>query len=536
MRPTSSWRRVAVAALVPAAIGCQLAAAREHATAAASAERPLVVQGTQIIERTSGRAVTLRGVAVAGNSKVPHANATRRDTFVPFDFVDSSDPDQKKHDPIQVLAAQGFNTIRLLFLWEAYEPTEGATDEDYLASMVAIAKAASDAGIYTVVDFHQDGFSRYVAGHAETVDFHGIHASGCGDGFPKWANTSYHLVDVTPDNGPGCKDWPTYVARDPAMHQSWHELYHGAITFGHEGLVPTVTRTFKVRDAFLNMVENVASSFASVPNVIGYDLLNEPWSGVIDAVGSGTETTELLALYTDEVARIRKADPDSIMFVEGAVWTNTGFDTEMARPSFDNFVYAPHFYDPVTLKTRKKWLGQSLVIDNGFDTMRKRAATWGVPLWVGEFGMHAEAEGAADYMAAVYGQLDREVTSGSQWVYTPGWTPMLRDGWNAEDTSILDDKDQPRPNYEIRPYPTFTAGAPRSLSVTHDGERALVVDYAWDASDADGTTEIVVPQALEAKKVTATGGEASTSCTADGDRVRCHAEEGAASVSIRVER
>ena len=34
------------------------------------------------------------------------------------------------------------NAVRLLFLWEAYEPERGEYDEAYLGRMVAIARAA----------------------------------------------------------------------------------------------------------------------------------------------------------------------------------------------------------------------------------------------------------------------------------------------------------------------------------------------------------------------------------------------------------
>lgn len=61
--------------------------------------------------------------------------------------------------------------IRLVVSREAYEPERGAYRADYLAAMVDIAQAASRRGLYVIVDIHQDGFARNLAG-------------GCGDGVP----------------------------------------------------------------------------------------------------------------------------------------------------------------------------------------------------------------------------------------------------------------------------------------------------------------------------------------------------------------
>ncbi|WP_182830355.1 cellulase family glycosylhydrolase [Tautonia rosea] len=383
--------------------------------------------------------ILLRGINLAGDSKVP--------PFAPR--VGPVDLDR--------VAELGFNVIRLLFVWEAYEPSPGVYDEAYLASVMTVAAEASRRGVFTIVDFHQDGFSR--------------HASyGTGDGFPRWA-VSPRGRPSTPNNGPLSSDWPLMMALDPTTHLSFADFY--ADTYGF-------------RSQYLLMISRVASSFATIPGVIGYDLINEPW---------GDERRELAPLYRDAAAVVRSVHPSAILFLEGHVKTNTGIQTRLPRPEFDAAVYAPHYYNPSTIVLRH-WHGLTTTMDLAFHHMTSTAEAWNCPLFVGEFGMDARVTGSGAYVEEVYDRLDAAFASGAHWNLTPGWTEQLKDGWNGEDFSILDPSGRIRSNFRPRPYPRATAGVPKRFAFNRGSSRfkTSTLDYDWIHDPNRGETEVFVPR------------------------------------------
>jgi endoglycosylceramidase len=400
----------------------------------------LRVAGRRFVD-PAGRTVILRGVNVSGGAKVP--------PFLPVTNVSSLDR----------LRSCGFNVIRLVFVWEAFEPFAGRYDENYLAQIRAIADAAWVRGLYVIVDFHQDGFARCVS-------------RGSGDGFPFWA-VSHRASVVTPDNGPACRRWPILMATDPGMHRSFADFYADV----------NGTRT-----RYLRMLGRVAAALASSPGVIGYDVINEPW---------GRERTEIGPLYMDAAAAIRAVDPTAILFLEGHVTTNAGLQTRLDRPALENFVYAPHYYHPAPV-VLNGWRGGTMSIDRAFAHMTAKANEWGVPLFLGEFGAPAGARRTGDYVSCLYDRLDLALGSGAQWNYSPQWNERDADGWNGEDFNILDPSGMPRANFPVRPYPRAVAGTPSWFAFRHSipprGEHAL--EFVWNHAPELGTTEIFVPRWL----------------------------------------
>jgi endoglycosylceramidase len=181
-------------------------------------------------------------------------------------------------------------------------------------------------------------------------------------------------------------------------------------------------------------------------------------------------------------------------------------------------VFAPHFYDwPVVLTNQ--WTGSTRQIERAFALMRRYVERANVPLFLGEFGVPADAGRGGGYVDAVLDALDALNGSGAQWCWSPRWSPVTRDGWNREDYSIVDDAGRTRANFRSRPYPQRVAGDLRRFRVGDDG--SLTLEWRNDGR-ADVDTELFAPRHRfgDAPRVTAT---APLACRyeRDGLALRC---------------
>ncbi|MBI3556367.1 MAG: cellulase family glycosylhydrolase, partial [Deltaproteobacteria bacterium] len=126
--------------------------------------------------------------------------------------------------------------------------------------VAALADAAWSRGMYTVLDMHQDSFSRFLG-------------DGCGVGFPAWVSGN---EAIQAPGGKSCGSmWAVKTAFSATMHRAYTDFFNDK----HDA-----------RTHFVDMWGHVADRLKTLPGIIGYDLINEPW---------GDEDTELTPLYED---------------------------------------------------------------------------------------------------------------------------------------------------------------------------------------------------------------------------------------------
>lgn len=204
-----------------------------------------------------GRYLTFHGINVAGSTKVPFWVREKGQDWRPFakddldlppiaydasfvgrpfaldagwkpgDGVDAmKDKFANVRAEILKLRNAGFDSFRLMTIWEAIEPRrKGEYDQEYLAYFRRVVEICNELGVYVLVDMHQDMVSRYLsARYADkpvyrTEDGKDVTAAPesieaivlalfppytdqvRGDGLPKWAvQTALPEKDMRPDN------------------------------------------------------------------------------------------------------------------------------------------------------------------------------------------------------------------------------------------------------------------------------------------------------------------------------------------------
>jgi hypothetical protein len=308
-----------------------------------------------VIGDSAGRVVLLRGVNV--NQLVDYGQPNRSlPTVRPLGAADYA----------LMASTYGFDVQRLNLSWSKLEPTPGSFSRAYLARIRTAVNEAAAHGIYTVLDMHQDTYSKYVTARPGTTCRPGATPEFGNDGAPKWATLT--------DGAKACG----FMGRDlsPNVEQSFTNLYDNTDGIGAQ-LADTWGR--------------LAEAFAGDTAVAGYDLLNEAGPG--DAPGI-TSSLLLGRLYQQIIAAIRAGEDRApggfhhlIFFEPSILWSGLGFDVTppVGFSSDPDLVFSPHLYSQSI--TMDQSLGVTLVtIQQGFTTAERTAAAYGVPLWSGEWG------------------------------------------------------------------------------------------------------------------------------------------------------
>ncbi len=396
-----------------------------------------------------GRAVVLRGANVSGGAKAPPW----------FGFQGPADFARMRTD-------WGMNAVRFLVEWAPIEPESGVYDATYLDGVAERIGWAQDAGLYVVVDMHQDIYG---------MGF----ASGGGDGAPLWSCAASNYAGFMP-----LSTW-ALDNLEAGPTACWDALWHDASIQSH----------------FAEAWRRVAARLVGYDNVVGFDVFNEPYWG---SHGITHFEPDLLSPFYEKIVPVvRSAAPGWLAFLEPSSSRNLGGTTYLTTPTFGQYVYAPHSYDTsAEMGDGFPLADVSKVVDN-VAALASEAKALGGALWIGEYGTPNTATNAAAYMKAQYDGAGAVAASSMYWAYDMGGYGLLNpDGSEA----------QPLVDAIVRPAPQLVAGDPISWAFD-ETTSTFTFRYHPSASIAAPTVLSVPTRIYPAGYAVSCGGCASAQTT-----------------------
>lgn len=434
---------------------------------------PLRVDGDRIVD-TAGRSVLLHGMNCGEKS----SQRRHESWHGPEDF----------HN----MRRWGMNCLRLLVHWSAVEPEPGAYDEDYLQRLDRRIQWAHDAGLYVILDMHQDLYSEAIPG---------------GNGAPAWAV----ITDARPDYRYG-GIWSAAYTTSPMLHAAFDNFWKN--TPGPDGV--------GIQDRYAMAWAYLARRYAGESAVIGFDLMNEPFPGsrIRDAVWNlwralpdilrgvdaaagdvvysdaplpgrvmaaldrydnyrhfvaAFESTQrrfeqgpLAAMYRRVAGAIRAVGSTQIIFLESGPFSNFGAPsfieplTDAQGERDPQQAYIPHGYD-IVVDTPYACRPHPERVVHIFDNLAKTGRRLAMPMIVGEWGALYGSPGSLPAARMYVAALETHLAGDTYWDYH-------RDIENAACFEAL-----------RRPYPERVAG--RLLEYRYDFD-AGAFTCAWEEDAA----------------------------------------------------
>ncbi|MFQ3647653.1 MAG: cellulase family glycosylhydrolase [Anaerolineae bacterium] len=545
-----------------------------------------------------GRTLLLRGVNLGGSSKMPTRPDGRthiREGFFnhrDVSFVGRPFPLEEADEHFSRLAKWGLTFLRFLVTWEAVEHAgPGQYDEAYLDYVAAVVRKAAEYDIAMFIDPHQDVWSRF---------------SG-GDGAPGWTleAVGFDIEALHPTHAAIVHQ----VHGDPFPRMIWATNYNRlaaatmfSLFFGGDRVAPNtkidgVPVQQYLQSHYFKAMQQVALRLKDMPNVVGYDTMNEPSRGYLGMPSltttaeyrlkngvtltpyqsmllgwglpqvaeewqfsvAGNRMTGLVSLNTggrrawregancvwrengvwdtdaagaphllrpahfaginfhEDCLRpfinayaeaIRAVDPQALIFIEADALGND-HPPQWGRSDAGNIVFAPHWYDGLTLLTKRYWkfvafdvhtlrpvigrerIRASFVKQLGVYRSAATTTLGGVPTLIGEVGIPYDMNNAQAYRTGDFSAqeecyddtlqaLEANLLNFTLWNYTADNGNARGDGWNGEDLSIFsrDQQTNPRDIHSggralkavLRPYARAIAGEPLRMSYNfHSG-------------------------------------------------------------------
>ncbi|KAJ9300243.1 CAZyme family GH5 [Paecilomyces variotii] len=363
---------------------------------------------------------------------------------------------------VQNLHDLGLNIVRLGHSWAGAEPVRGEYNQTFLDIMKKQTKLAEEQGIYVLVDVHQDLLARQFCGH----------------GVPDWF--------VKKDWVPAWKRFPFPVQLWPFTTDSdgfpspksqcntfnWEYGYLSVAVCNAFGRL--YKNQYGLGDAFAEYWKKLASGYVETINVVGYNLLNEPWAGDIQAdptllIPGFADRKVLEDLWNLAAKQIRSVDNDTLIWFEGTTFDILSGFNNVPLGDGSKTVHSFHYYHPPqvgaisdTLRNRHR------------DSVRLKTAgvLTELTFWVGD---DKQMRDMADAMTAT----DAHMVSWIGWAYE-----NLYKGTSGKPYPELQ-------KHYSRAYPAAIAGTPTSFGFD-ENSGTFKLQFTSDPN-IDAPTEIILP-------------------------------------------
>ncbi|MCF8711240.1 cellulase family glycosylhydrolase [Corynebacterium parakroppenstedtii] len=381
-------------------------------------------------------------------------------------------------DDADWLAKEGFDSVRLGIIWKAVEPEPGQYDDAYLDSIANTVKMLGKRGIMTLIDAHQDMYNE---------KFEGEFA-------PDWAVIDDGLPSLLKVG------FPTNQAVNIGLIRAYDNFLTNKPGPGGVGL----------QDRYAAMWKHVAEKMGSLPGMMGYDIMNEPWPGSAYplcylALGDcGAATQHLDALHQKAADSITSVDPQAIVHYEPYSMWNMGFNTRPTAPRVPasaGTALSWHVYCP-TNAIAGTYTGCTIPDGITFNNADNVSAANNSATLLSEFG----ATDDADTLLGVTNLARQHLTGWQYWSYCGCDDPTTQ---NQKEQGIVADPTVGGPvtadavNKDklaivAAPHLRAAAGTPTS---TNWDPKAKTYTASWTTDRVDGkgtfdsdiTSEIVVP-------------------------------------------
>lgn len=230
----------------------------------------------------------------SGRIRIFHG-CNRVQKHAPWYFPDMLESDNE----MDAMAELGFNVIRLGFMWTGANPSQGQFNETYLDQIELIVNKLGSRGIHVLLDMHQDVLSSEFCLY---------------DGAPQWVINKSTEGERFPHPWPmkgdcSSRGWMANTLSRAAA-KAYQDIYDNK-----KGML----------DDLVAFWSHSAARFEKNPNVIGYEIMNEPFAGDFykDPLLflPGVAGKKNLERMHDAVGKaIRAVDHRHIVFFEPVTW------------------------------------------------------------------------------------------------------------------------------------------------------------------------------------------------------------------------